>query len=454
MLTFSRRTRFALPREQLFAWHERVGAFERLSPPWAPARVISRTGTIHDGDEITLSTKAGPLDTTWHLRHRDFIAGAQFRDVMQRGPFARWSHTHRLADAEGGGSTLTDEIDWELPLAPLGRVVAGRFTARQLERVFRYRHALMANDFKRLALLGPAPLTVAITGASGLIGTAFTHLLTTGGHTVRAIGRTARAPGSIAWDPARSALDPRALEGVDAVVHLAGASVADRWTPQHKRNIMQSRAEGTALIARTLAQLERKPAVLVSASAIGIYGLRGSEWLDESSALGSGFLADVARAWEGEADPARAAGIRVVHPRIGLVLTPLGGLLGKLLPLFQLGAGGKIGSGAQWQSWVAIDDVLGALCLAIGNAGLSGPANVVAPNPVTNAEFTDVLARVLGRPSFATVPSFAMRLAFGEEMTREVFSASQRVRPGVLTKAGFAFDFDTLEAALRFQLGK
>ncbi len=454
MPLFVKRSHFALDREQLFAWHERAGAFERLSPPWAPAVVLERHGTIHDGDTITLRAQAGPIGTTWRMRHEGFVAGRQFRDVMQRGPFARWAHTHRVDDAPDGGSILHDEVDWELPFAPFGRWIAGRFATAELARVFRYRHALMTNDLARHALLGSRPLTIAVTGASGMIGTALTHLLTTGGHTVRAIGRRVHAPGDIAWDPARGVLDPRALEGVDAVVHLAGASVADRWTPEHQRAIRDSRVQGTTLLARTLAQLERKPAVLVSTSAIGIYGDRGDAWLDETSTPGVGFLADVARVWESSADPAIAAGIRVVHPRIGLVLTPLGGLLGKLLPIFRLGGGGKIGAGTHWQSWITIDDVLGAICLAIGTRDLHGAVNVVAPNPVTNAEFTDTLARVLARPAFMTVPAFALRFAFGDTMTREVFLASQRVRPAALTAAGFRFDHTELEPALRYLLGR
>ncbi len=454
MPTFVQRSRFDLPREQLFAWHERAGAFERLSPPWAPATVLERHGTIHDGDTIRLSTKAGPVSTTWAMRHQDFVAGSQFRDVMQRGPFARWAHTHRVEDADGGRSVLHDEVDWELPLAPIGRWIAGGFAERELARVFRYRHALMTNDLKRHAMLGTKPLTVAITGASGLIGTALTHLLTTGGHSVRSVTRAATRPTDIVWDPTRGTLDPRALEGVDAVVHLAGASVADKWTPAHQRAIRESRVQGTSLLARTLASLDRKPAVLISTSAIGIYGDRGDTWLDETSTPGTGFLADVAREWESSADPARAAGIRVVHPRIGLVLTPLGGLLGKLLPIFQLGGGGKVGSGAQWQSWVALDDVLGAICFAIGNANLRGVVNLVAPNPVTNAVFTETLGKVLARPAFMTVPPFALRLAFGEQMTREVFLASTRVRAGALTAAGYRFDFADVEPALRFLLGR
>ena len=453
MPTHVERSIFPVSREQLFAWHERAGAFERLSPPWAPATVLSRTGGIRDGDRVVLRA-GGPVSTTWEVEHRDFIAGSQFRDVLVRGPFAKWEHVHRMEDAPGGTSVLHDEVDWELPAGSLGAFAAGPFAAREIARIFRYRHALMMNDFRRHALLGTTPLTIAIAGASGLLGTALSSLLTSGGHSVRAIGRTVRRAGDIAWNPAAGTLDPRALEGVDAVVQLAGASVADRWTPAQQRAIRESRVQGTSLLARTLAQLERKPRVLVSASAIGIYGDRGSDWLEESSTTGTGFLAGVAREWESAAEPARAAGIRVVHPRIGLVLTPLGGLLGKLVPIFRLGGGGKVGSGAQWQSWIAIDDVLGAICAAIGSEQLRGPVNVVAPTPVTNAEFTDTLARVLARPAVMTVPPFALRLAFGDAMTREVLLASQRVRPAVLAGTGFAFDFETLEPALRFLLGR
>ena len=270
------------------------------------------------------------------------------------------------------------------------------------------------------------------------MGTALCRSLAARGDTVLPMGRP---------------YDTRVLHGVDAVVHLAGASISDRWSEAHKRAILDSRVQGTTFIARTLAQLDPQPRVLVSASAVGWYGDRGDEVLDETSGPGRGFLADVTRVWEASADAARDAGIRVVHPRTGLVLTPLGGLLARLLPIFRIGAGGRIGSGAQWMSWIALADAVAALEHVITADALHGRVNMVAPTPVTNAEFTRVLGDVLHRPTLATVPPFALRLAFGAQMTEELFLASQRALPRALERSGFAFTLPTMDAALRFELG-
>lgn len=292
-------------------------------------------------------------------------------------------------------------------------------------------------------------MKIAITGASGFLGPELVRQLHAAGHTVLRVGRPhpgARPP-DIAWDAATS-LDAARLEGVDAVVHLAGASIAQRWTDAAKRAIRDSRVQGTSLLARTLAGLARKPSVLVSMSAVGIYGDRGDEVLDEDAPAGRGFLADVGKAWEGAADPARAAGIRVVHPRLGVVLHPDGGALARMLPIFSLGAGGKIGSGRQWMSWISRTDTLRALAFLLDTASLAGPVNLVAPAPATNADFTAVLGRVLKRPTIAPVPEFAIRLLYGE-MGEATVIEGQRVVPRKLLDAGFAFTHPTLEAALR-----
>jgi uncharacterized protein (TIGR01777 family) len=297
-------------------------------------------------------------------------------------------------------------------------------------------------------------LRVAITGATGLIGGALVPFLTTGGHHVARVTRTPRAPGDVAWDPERGQLDPAALEGFDAVIHLAGASVAERWTDEHKRRIRESRVRGTALLAETLARLRRPPRVLLSGSAIGIYGDRGDERLDELSPLGEGFLADVGRAWEAATAPADRAGIRVAHLRTGIVLAAGGGALEKLLPPFQLGVGGPVAGGAHWMSWVARDDVLGALHHLLFADDVRGPVNVVGPAPVTNAEFARTLGHVLHRPAVAPAPAFAVRLLLGREQADEMALASQRVLPRVLAGAGFQFRHPTLEEALRAELGR
>jgi uncharacterized protein len=302
---------------------------------------------------------------------------------------------------------------------------------------------------------GAPRLRVAVTGATGLVGSALVAELRAGGHRVDRVSRRPPRPGTtdIHWDPAGGRLDPRALEGADAVVHLAGESIAaGRWTAAAKARIRDSRVGGTRLVADTLARLDRPPRVLVSVSAVGYDGDRGDEPLTEDSRPGAGFLADVARAWEAAADPARAAGIRVVHPRLGLVLAGQGGALPRMALPFRLGLGGVIGSGRQYWSWIALADVVRVIELALALDGLAGPVNAVAPAPATNREFTRVLGRVLARPTLLPLPAPAVRLLMGE-MGRALLLDSARVLPRRLEHAGFRFRHPDLEGALRAALG-
>jgi uncharacterized protein (TIGR01777 family) len=298
----------------------------------------------------------------------------------------------------------------------------------------------------------PSPF-VAITGATGLIGGALVSRLRESGMRVRRLVRRARPDeqDDIVWDPMRGMLAPQDLEGADAVIHLAGEPLAHRWTDARKSAIRESRVRGTELIARTIAALDRKPRVLLSGSAVGYYGDRGDEVLDEESTPGTDFLARVAREWEAATVVAADAGVRVVLLRTGIVLNPNGGALGRLLPPFRLGVGGPIGSGRQWMSWISLDDHLRAMEYAIASGELHGPANLVAPHPVTNAEFATTLGRVLARPAIVPVPSFALELVYGE-MARATILAGQHVLPKALLRAGFEFAHPTLEQALRFEL--
>jgi hypothetical protein len=287
---------------------------------------------------------------------------------------------------------------------------------------------------------------IAVTGGSGLIGTALRPALLAQGWSVITIGRGADA--DVRWNPAAGTLDAHALEGIDAVVHLAGEPIGVRWTDARRRAIETSRTLGTALVARTIAALSPPPRVLVSASAIGFYGEGGDGWISEQRAAGSGFLASVCAAWERAADAAREAGIRVVHPRLGLVLASTGGALAKLLPPFKLGLGGPVGSGLQWMSWITRADAVRALLALLDDTSFQGAVNVVSPEPVTNAEFTRTLGLVLRRPALSPVPAIALRTAFGE-MAEQMLLVSQRVRPGRLDRAGFQWEQPALEGALR-----
>ena len=294
------------------------------------------------------------------------------------------------------------------------------------------------------------PLTVAVSGSSGLIGSALLERLRQDGHTVLPMVRRPAKDGEIHYDPRNGVLDPESLVGVDAVVHLAGAGIGDRrWTDRYRREILESRTLSTSLIAEAMASVASRggPRVLLSGSAIGFYGATGDEELNERSTAGDGFLADVCRAWEAATSPAEDAGVRVVHLRTGIVLSPRGGALKKLLPLFRFGLGGRMGSGRQWQSWISLDDEVGAIVFLL-TADISGAVNLTAPAPVTNAEFTKVLASTLSRPALVPVPSFGPKLLLGGELADALLFTGQRVLPERLTDAGYSFEHPTLSEAL------
>jgi uncharacterized protein (TIGR01777 family) len=297
-------------------------------------------------------------------------------------------------------------------------------------------------------------MKIIISGASGLIGKQLVEQLQQHGHDVVRLVRRAASTGEIMWDPKAGVLSASALEGADAVIHLSGAGIGDkRWTSSYKREILESRTITTNLIATTIANMNRKPSVFLSGSAIGIYGPRGDEQLTEVSTDGTSFLADVCKQWEDAAKPASDAGIRTVLLRTGIVLTPKGGALKKQLPLFQLGLGGKFGNGKQWQSWISIDDEVGAIEHLL-TANVSGAVNLTAPNPVTNAEFTSTLARVVKRPAILPIPPFAPKAILGGELADALLFTGQRVIPAALNASGYQFVHPTLEVALRALLKK
>jgi uncharacterized protein (TIGR01777 family) len=463
---FTKRTHIPVPASALFDWHKRPGAFERLNPPWDRVEVVERSGGIESGARVTLRVPVGPLvRTRWVIEHQDYVEGRQFRDVQLEGPFARWVHTHRTDPDGPDASTLDDSIDYTLPLGPLGALFGAPIARAKLRRLFQHRHAVTTADLERHRQFAErGTLRIAITGSHGLIGSTLVPFLTTGGHEVRRLvraggrrdahaGGQGATGGDILWDPQRMQLDPAELEGLDAVIHLAGETVAERWTGEHKRAIRESRVNGTTLLARAIAGLSDPPKVLISASAVGYYGDGGDRLLDESAPPGRDFLAGVAQAWEEAAQPAAARGVRVVHPRFGVVLSPAGGALARLLPAFKLYGGGRLGSGRQWMSWVALDDVVGALHHLLFSESVAGPVNVVAPNPVTNEEFGRTLGRVLDRPAKVAVPAFVIRAMFGE-MAETMLLAGQRLAPRQLLESGFRFRHPVLEEALRFELGR
>ncbi|MAQ92262.1 MAG: TIGR01777 family protein [Rhodothermaceae bacterium] len=465
-MRYTSRLAVSVPAADLFRWHERPGAFQRLTPPWQPVSLTSHEG-IRDGDRavIRLGTRLVGLD--WVAEHGGYDdaclrgdGACQFEDTQLSGPFGAWHHRHSMRPT-AEGSILEDDITYELPLAPLSGVAAGVGEA-QVERMFAYRHRITHEDLRRHAEAGAKPMTVAITGSSGLIGRALTAFLQGGGHTVVRLVRrredaASRGPQDEAayWNVEAGEIDADALARLapDAVVHLAGEPVTSLdGSAEARRRIWESRTKGTQLLSRALAALPSPPRVLVSASASGIYGDRGDEVLTEASPPGEGFLAEVCQAWEASTAEAEAAGIRVVHTRIGLVATPAGGFLQMLLPITTLGLGGWPGAGAGYMPWIALDDVLYAIHHAILDDELAGPVNLSAPAPATSKAFVKTLASVQNRPAVLRVPEGLLRLVGGELVRKEALK-SVRMRPAALLDRGFRFATPDLRLALAHLTG-
>jgi uncharacterized protein (TIGR01777 family) len=424
--------------ETVFAWHERRGALQRLVPPWSGARLVEETGSLADGRAVIRL----PGGLRWVLQHRDLDPPYRFVDDLVSLPLP-WHHVHAFAANDPARTRITDTVTTPIP-------------ASFLRRMFAYRHTQIRDDLvaqSSLHRFDPSPRTVAVTGSSGLVGTALCAFLSSAGHrVVRLVRRVALTGDERTWNPDDP--DPRIFKEVDAVVHLAGASIAGRFTEAHKRAIASSRIDPTQRLADAIVRA-KGVRVLVSASAIGYYGRdRGDELLDERAERGTGFLAEVVERWEAATQPAREAGLRVVTLRTGIVLSVRGGMLKLVRPVFLAGLGGPIGDGRQWLSWIDLDDLTDVYARAFVDESLGGPVNAVSPKPVRNAEFTSTLARVLDRPALVRVPAAALAVGVGAEGASEVATASQRVEPARLESIGFRFRRATLEASLSHQLGR
>lgn len=436
------------PRTEVFAWHTRPGAMRRLVPPWQPMTVVAETESLADGRAVL----GLPGGLRWVAQHdpAGFDPPHRFVDVLSSGGprswpprlVRRWTHTHSFDDT-AEGTRVHDRVETPVPAAAL-------------RPTFVYRHRQLADDLaahREAAEAGMGSLVIAVTGASGLVGSALTAFLSTGGHrVVRLVRRPARDKDERQWNPDRPA--PDLLSGVDAVVHLAGESIAGRFTDAHKAAIRASRIEPTRRLAEAAADATDGPGVFVGASAIGIYGYdRADAVLCEDSVRGEGFLAEVVSDWEAATEPARAAGLRVVNVRTGIVQSTRGGTLRLMRPLFAAGLGGRLASGRQWLAWIGLDDLLDVYHRAVYDNRLTGPVNAVAPNPVRNADYTKALAKVLHRPAIVPVPAFGPRLLLGSQGARELAQANQRVVPTKLQAVGHRFRRPVVEDALAHELG-
>lgn len=441
-----------VPIEAAFAYHERPGCLDRLVPPWESVRVEHSDGSLAAGSRVVLKTKVGGVPLRWRARHTRYEPPGLFEDIQDSGPFAFWLHRHRFTSTSASSSRLTDDIQYALPAGAMGKFFGGSMAQRTIEAMFAYRHRITSDDLNLLSNFPTDPMTIAVSGASGLVGSSLGSLLTLAGHRVLKITRdqVGSEDSIAAWG------DPGELErfnDVDVVVHLAGKSIASgRWSDSVKQQIRDSRVLKTQTLCERLAGLSNPPSTLICASATGMYGNRDDELLNEQSQPGNDFLASVCKEWEAACEPARRAGIRVVNARFGIILSPKDGALAKMLLPAKL-MGGALGDGNQYWSWIALDDVVGAIIHCMHTTRVNGPVNFVSPTPLRNSEIARTLGKVLGRPALFPAPAFALRLALGE-MADALLLASTRVIPDQLLSSGYEFRFASLADSLRYLLGK
>lgn len=464
---YTHETRLRPPRDQVFAWHQRPGALTRLSPPFGggPDRVTEGpTDGIAPGSRVQLGVSVpgtfGTVHLPWTARHGEWDPPRLFTDRMERGPLGQWEHRHVFEETADGGTLIRDRVT----LSPLPERLktlnqaAAPLMRRQLDRIFAYRERQLRGDLDFHDHHRGPRLRIAVAGASGLIGTQVCALLQTGGHRVlRLVRGGTTGEGTIGWDPAGGTLDPHDLAGIDVVIHLGGASIATRFTPGNKKKILGSRVASTNLLVRAMGQLpeQQRPRAFVVGSAIGYYGPGcGDEIITEQQPSGNGFLAHVCREWEQAAHGAQVYGVRVVNLRTGLVLSPLGGLLRPQLPLLAAGLSGPLGGGRQWQSWIGIDDMAGAVAHLALSEDAAGPYNVAAPHPVRQKEFARTVAGVLHRPAIIPTPLAAPKAVLGTEAAEEMVAASQRVDVGKLLGSGYRFRHETLRECAAHILGR
>ena len=377
---------------------------------------------------------------------------------MLKGPFWKWDHEH-IFEEKDGRTTVIDQIDYKVPFGFLGEIVdkilGGRLVKQRIDRMFKAREIRLQRDLQAHEKYRSIPRKkILIAGSSGLIGTQMVAFLDTGGHDVyRLVRRKVENDFEIEWDPDNGVINASDIEGFDAVIHLGGEGIGDkRWSKKRKEKILTSRTGSTALLAKTLSQIENPPEVFMVASAVGYYGHSQEENLTEDSELGSGYLSDVCSAWEKSAQPAVDAGIRTIWLRTGIVLSGIGGALGKMLLPFKMNAGGPVASGKQWMPWISMDDQIYSMHELLMNESASGPYNLTAPNPASQKEFAKTLGRVLNRLAIAPLPTFVVRILFGK-MGVTLLTEGQHVIPSRLQEMGYEFTHPDLEGALRDTLG-
>lgn len=449
--TYITRTRHS--RQELYRYHARPGALQRLIPPWENTSVISSDNSLQPGSLVQLKMHAGKIGFTYTAEHTANIPDNMFVDIQKKGPLSHWEHSHYFYD-EDDGSRLHDIIEYALPLHPLLPKGIVKKVNTMLFRMFRHRERQLHHDLDRHALYSTSPMKILISGASGVIGSHLVPFLTTGGHEIYRLVRRTPIPNNneIFWNPAHNYIDTESIPEIDCVIHLAGEYIGlGRWSKARKKRVMQSRIDGTTLLAKTAAHLSPKPRVFISSSATGFYGHKGNKIITEESGKGQSFLANICSEWENAANRATKAGIRTVILRMGVGLSSRGGALCKLADA-PAGIVKSFGSGNQFFSWISMDDLISAILHCMQKPSISGPVNIVSPNPVTNTCMNESAARLLRKPLLPSVPAPVLKILFGQ-MANELLLASCKAYPAKLLESGFSFSHPSFDDALKCQLG-
>lgn len=450
--TFIRKSLIDAPAETLSKWHHAKDVFHRIQPPWESARIVKKAKEIANGLEEHIQIKMGPLKKIWIARYQDVIKDRQFCDLQVSGPFKFWFHKHIFHDNGDGTSTLEDNISYTPPMGRAGNFLAGNMVRKKLDTMFKYRHRVTVEDIKRHHKVVPETKNILISGGTGLVGSQLAPLLKSMGHNVFLLTRSPKQENHIGWSLKDAKIEAEKLKDIELVINLAGASIASLWTRKNKERIYNSRVEGTKFLVESLLKSAPKLEAFLSASGSGAYPLNTGDCYDENGPIGNTFLGKVARDWEAAASPLADKGVRVAHFRIGVVISSLGGALQKMLLPGKLCLGGPWGSGEQHMSWISIDDLTDIFAFAVSGEEYRGVINTVAKESISVNDFFKTLGRVMKRPQLFRVPSFVMKSLPGG-MGREVFLGDNRAVPGFLNSHNYEYRHDSLESALRLQLG-
>ena len=452
---YIKRTKINAPVEKLFAWHARDGAIARLTPPWAPMKLVSRScDGIQKGVKIVFRLSLFKIPMIWEAEHIEYQENKVFIDRQIKGPFSKWKHTHKFIPDGKESSIMEDRVEFKLPFGFLSRPFYG-LAKKEFNRMFNYRHRVLKYDLEH-HVDKISPKKILISGASGTIGSILVPFLRTCGHDVIRLVRKKEnlLKDELYWDPYKDILDLEKAGPIDAVINLNGVDISrGRWTKKQKQMIVDSRVLPTRLLVKKMKALDHKPAVFISSSAVGFYGQKQDMTLNESSDGGDCFISRVCRLWENASMDAQKAGIRTIQLRIGVVLTPAGGALKRMELPFKTGCGVRLSHGRQYMSWISMDDTISGILHILSHNKIKGPVNLTAPDPVTNNRFSKTLAAIFSKKVFFVLPRF-VALALWGQMGKETLLTSARVRPQKLLDNGFIFQHETLFCALKDMLGR